>query len=97
MKTKISVAFVAAVVMSTCAFAQSPLVTEADRDNTIFSESTGNANGAGETGRLGNNGVDEPFVECATCHDPHRGSGTNPAFMRLSNTDSDVCLACHVK
>lgn len=43
------------------------------------------------------NGVDQPFVECATCHDPHRGSGTNPAFMRLTNRGSNLCLSCHVK
>jgi predicted CXXCH cytochrome family protein len=44
-----------------------------------------------------NGGVDEPFVECASCHDPHRGSGTNPSFMRISNAGSAVCLSCHVK
>ena len=43
------------------------------------------------------NGVDQPFVECATCHDPHRGSGTNPAFMRLTNRGSNLCLSCHIK
>lgn len=42
-------------------------------------------------------GVDQPFVECATCHDPHRGSGTNPAFMRLTNKGSNLCLSCHIK
>jgi len=44
-----------------------------------------------------NAGSDEPFVECASCHDPHRGTGTDPAFMRIANADSAVCLACHVK
>lgn len=42
-------------------------------------------------------GMDQPFVECATCHDPHRGSGTNPAFMRLTNRGSNLCLSCHIK
>lgn len=42
-------------------------------------------------------GKDQPFVECATCHDPHRGSGTNPAFMRLTNRGSNLCLSCHIK
>jgi predicted CXXCH cytochrome family protein len=37
----------------------------------------------------------QPFVECATCHDPH--SDTNPTFLRISNTGSAVCLACHTK
>jgi len=54
-------------------------------------------------------GGDKPFVECGSCHDPHSGntddvagSGTNAAgsgvsFMRVANTGSDLCLACHVK
>jgi hypothetical protein len=46
-----------------------------------------------------NGGSDQPFVECATCHDPHQGNGTATEvnFMRISNNNSDVCLACHVK
>jgi predicted CXXCH cytochrome family protein len=36
----------------------------------------------------------EPFVECASCHDPHT---TNSTFLRISNAGSAVCLACHVK
>jgi predicted CXXCH cytochrome family protein len=36
----------------------------------------------------------EPFVECASCHDPHT---TNPTFLRIQNTGSAVCLACHIK
>ncbi len=49
--------------------------------------------------RLNPNGAeDQPFVECASCHDPHIAQGANNlAFMRLSNSDSAVCLACHVK
>jgi len=37
----------------------------------------------------------EPFVECATCHDPH--STTNGMFLRASNIGSGLCLACHDK
>lgn len=37
----------------------------------------------------------EPFVECASCHDPH--SSTNSTFLRVSNAGSAVCLACHIK
>ncbi|MDH5546358.1 MAG: cytochrome c3 family protein [Gammaproteobacteria bacterium] len=39
----------------------------------------------------------EPFVECASCHDPHET--VNPTFLRISNTDtpSGLCLTCHVK
>lgn len=36
----------------------------------------------------------EPFVECASCHDPHT---TNTTFLRVENTGSKVCLSCHVK
>ncbi len=44
-----------------------------------------------------------PRVECASCHDPHGvpmggpGSQFAPTFMRISNSGSAVCLACHVK
>jgi predicted CXXCH cytochrome family protein len=36
----------------------------------------------------------EPYVECASCHDPHT---TNSTFLRISNANSAVCLACHIK
>lgn len=39
-------------------------------------------------------GAAQPFVECASCHDPHAETQT---FLRVSNDDSAVCLACHVK
>jgi predicted CXXCH cytochrome family protein len=39
----------------------------------------------------------EPFVECASCHDPHESEVRPVSFMRLSNANSDVCLACHTK
>jgi len=42
--------------------------------------------------------TDEPFVECASCHDPHvEDEGSNPTFLRIANTGSAVCLACHDK
>jgi len=55
-----------------------------------------------------NGGTAEPFVECASCHDPHVGAaddisggnnigGSTISFMRISNENSDVCLACHTK
>lgn len=37
----------------------------------------------------------QPFVECASCHDPH--SSANDTFLRISNAGSAVCLACHTK
>jgi hypothetical protein len=45
-------------------------------------------------------GVQEPFVECGSCHDPHNASsaGTGSvAFLRTSNAQSAVCVACHTK
>ena len=37
----------------------------------------------------------EPFVECASCHDPHIAA--NSTFLRITNAGSAVCLACHNK
>ena len=39
-------------------------------------------------------GTDGPSVECASCHDPHT---SNTTFLRIANTGSAVCLACHSK
>ena len=49
---------------------------------------------SGETFNSGGTSVAEPFVECASCHDPHT---TNATFLRISNSASAVCLACHTK
>ena len=40
-------------------------------------------------------GGNQPFVECASCHDPH--TSAQPTFLRIANTGSAVCLACHDK
>lgn len=37
----------------------------------------------------------QPYVECASCHDPHTDAA--PTFLRISNAGSAVCLACHIK
>ncbi len=45
-------------------------------------------------------GTTEPYVECASCHDPHNAStagAAQVAFLRTDNTNSEVCLACHNK
>lgn len=43
----------------------------------------------------------EPFVECASCHDPHNSSteivGEQVSFLRISNQNSALCLTCHDK
>lgn len=46
------------------------------------------------------NAAPTPFVECASCHDPHNSStagATSVAFLRIANDNSAVCLACHNK
>jgi predicted CXXCH cytochrome family protein len=34
-------------------------------------------------------------MECSTCHDVH--DSANPPFLRMSNTNSNMCLSCHIK
>lgn len=40
-------------------------------------------------------GQPQPFVECASCHDPH--VDYNPTFLRVDPSGSAVCLTCHSK
>ncbi len=35
-----------------------------------------------------------PFIECASCHDPH---SPNPLFLRTFPGDGGICLSCHVR
>jgi len=42
------------------------------------------------------NGQVQPVISCATCHEPHR-SGGHDDLLRISNTGSQMCLACHIK
>ena len=37
----------------------------------------------------------QAFVECGSCHDPHVDNTVT--FLRISNANSAVCLACHIK
>lgn len=64
--------------------------TDADstRDKTDIQLYTRNLSSTGFAGEP------QPFVECASCHDPHSG---NTTFLRIENTNSAVCLACHNK
>jgi predicted CXXCH cytochrome family protein len=56
------------------------LFTRTDTIDSIPSEST----------------INQPYVECATCHDPH---SVNSTFLRQpgGNARSQVCLTCHNK
>ncbi len=40
-------------------------------------------------------GEPQPYVECASCHDPHVDN--NPTFLRIDPQGSAVCLTCHNK
>jgi len=42
----------------------------------------------------GPEGSEVPFIECASCHNPH---STNPVFLRSSSATGELCLTCHVK
>jgi len=41
-------------------------------------------------------GVVQSVISCATCHEPHRRGGHDD-LLRISNTSSQMCLACHIK
>jgi predicted CXXCH cytochrome family protein len=36
----------------------------------------------------------QPYVECASCHDPH---SNQELFMRVTVAGSEICLTCHIK
>ncbi|MBN4063252.1 hypothetical protein JYT79_00570 [Cardiobacterium sp. AH-315-I02] len=45
-------------------------------------------------------GTVQPFVECGSCHDPHNDTTAGPAsvqFLRIDNSASRICIACHEK
>lgn len=35
-------------------------------------------------------------VECASCHNPHK-PGADLKFLRVANTNSNLCKSCHIK
>lgn len=35
-------------------------------------------------------------LECGTCHNPHGETGV-PMFLRVSNSNSELCFTCHLK
>ena len=44
--------------------------------------------------RSGEFGTGEtPYVECASCHDPHQCETEN--FLRIDNVGSSLCMSCH--
>jgi len=65
------------------------LYTRTDADKVTYA-----ADGTRQVASKGIAGA-QPFVECASCHDPHNSD--NATFLRMANTNSAVCLACHTK
>jgi predicted CXXCH cytochrome family protein len=65
--------------------------------NEVFWVDTNDASKRDKTDLMlyGTTNATGPTVECASCHDPH--SSTNATFLRISNANSAVCLACHNK
>jgi len=37
-------------------------------------------------------GLETPFIECSTCHDPHSRANM---FLRIQNDQSRLCMTCH--
>lgn len=53
--------------------------------------------GSGKVGGLPLYGLGQDQVECASCHDPHDSTTVPGKFLRKVNTNSDLCLTCHIK
>lgn len=73
--------------------------TGTERNKTDMQLYTRDGNNATDVGGSWTGSTElQPFVECASCHDPHvEDQGSNPTFLRISNDSSAVCLACHIK
>lgn len=59
------------------------------------SEVTGNSLRLFRLAAQGSFGAGDDYVECASCHDPHRTDFTK--FLRKNNASSSLCLTCHNK
>lgn len=71
--------------------------TREKSDIILYTRNVTDATDVGTTWTAENSMSYQPFVECASCHDPHTD---NALFLRVGtngNQGSAVCLACHVK
>ena len=68
--------------------------TRQKTDLPLYARPAGTALAFTDTTKNGATTIVQPFVECASCHDPH---SSNATFLRVENTNSAVCLACHDK
>ena len=50
----------------------------------------------GSYGALPLEGTSSNRMECGTCHNPHE-KGVGSKFLRIENTNSNLCLTCHQK
>jgi predicted CXXCH cytochrome family protein len=64
-------------------------IREADQDVFLYTRSPGTQES------YGGQSEEEPFVECASCHNPH--DDRYAAFLRINNEGSELCLTCHTK
>lgn len=70
------------------------LTTREKTDMQLYTRTNANFVNKDNTVNAGTITGSQPFVECASCHDPHSSEGL---FLRIANTGSKVCLACHIK
>jgi len=61
-----------------------------------FKDPTTWPSGMGKLKSMLVNSVEEKVVGCSTCHTVHN-KGNNEFMLRLNNSGSTLCLACHVK
>ncbi len=66
------------------------------KDRTLWENMTFNGDRMGRLGEMLIGGSPKPVISCVTCHEPHRRGG-NDYLMRIDNTGSVMCLACHNK
>ena len=72
-----------------------PVLTDTINTNDVWWVETGGNTTREKTDLQLYTRAGEPYVECASCHDPHES--VNATFLRVSNASSAVCLACHTK
>lgn len=95
---------VAGAVVTNNAFADTAFrATSATVINNVpvwyVEKATGNAAGRDKNDiqlytRSTGGGNYQPYVECASCHDPHANA---ELFMRVPVAGSEICLTCHIK
>lgn len=89
--------------------AKSPSAGSADETSGFYTLQTNGPNGRNYVNKTSNTfdgnalplytatigGADKDYVQCTSCHDPHRAD--TPTFLRKANDGSALCLTCHKK